>query len=255
MRIDILTLFPDAVEASLKISILGRAEKKGILDIHAVQIRDYTENKQQQVDDYPYGGGWGQVMMAQPLKSCLDDVCAKAGEKRRRVIYMSPQGKTFDQSCARRLAADYDHLVLVCGHYEGVDERFIEACVDEELSIGDFVLTGGEIHVGDEVTLLPALENPPLRAAVITLSDKGSRGEREDKSGPLIVEMLTAAGYVVEETMILPDEAKALKAQGKEACSLLYKPDLLWNPVRYACVLEQLRRQFKKFKTYYPVHK
>ena len=86
MRIDILTLFPDAVEASLKISILGRAEKKGILDIHAVQIRDYTENKQQQVDDYPYGGGWGCVMMAQPLKSCLDDVCAKAGEKRRRVI-------------------------------------------------------------------------------------------------------------------------------------------------------------------------
>ena len=145
MRIDILTLFPDAVEASLKISILGRAEKKGILDIHAVQIRDYTENKQQQVDDYPYGGGWGCVMMAQPLKSCLDDVCAKAGEKRRRVIYMSPQGKTFDQSCARRLAADYDHLVLVCGHYEGVDERFIEECVDEEISLGDFVLTGGEI--------------------------------------------------------------------------------------------------------------
>ena len=145
MRIDILTLFPDAVEASLKISILGRAEKKGILDIHAVQIRDYTENKQQQVDDYPYGGGWGCVMMAQPLKSCLDDVCAKAGEKRRRVIYMSPQGKTFDQSCARRLAADYDHLVLVCGHYEGVDERFIEECVDEEISMGDFVLTGGEI--------------------------------------------------------------------------------------------------------------
>ena len=126
MRIDILTLFPDAVEASLKISILGRAEKKGILDIHAVQIRDYTENKQQQVDDYPYGGGWGCVMMAQPLKSCLDDVCAKAGEKRRRVIYMSPQGKTFDQSCARRLAADYDHLVLVCGHYEGVDEQGTE---------------------------------------------------------------------------------------------------------------------------------
>ena len=145
MRIDILTLFPDAVEASLKISILGRAEKKGILDIHAVQIRDYTENKQQQVDDYPYGGGWGCVMMAQPLKSCLDDVCAKAGEKRRRVIYMSPQGKTFDQSCARRLAADYDHLVLVCGHYEGVDQRFLDECVDEEISTGDFVLTGGEI--------------------------------------------------------------------------------------------------------------
>ena len=145
MRIDIMTLFPEAVAASLKISILGRAEKKGILDLRCVQIRDYTENKQQQVDDYPYGGGWGCVMMAQPLKSCLDAVCADAGERRRRVIYLSPQGKPFDQREARRLASEYDHLVLVCGHYEGVDERFIEECVDEELSLGDFVLTGGEI--------------------------------------------------------------------------------------------------------------
>ena len=145
MRIDILTLFPDAVEASLKISILGRAEKKGILDIHAVQIRDYTENKQQQVDDYPYGGGWGCVMMAQPLKSCLDDIMSTARNKRSRVIYMSPQGKPYDQATARRLREDYDHLVLVCGHYEGIDERFIEQCVDEEISLGDFVLTGGEL--------------------------------------------------------------------------------------------------------------
>ena len=145
MRIDIMTLFPEAVAASLKISILGRAEKKGVLDIRCVQIRDYTENRQQQVDDYPYGGGWGCVMMAQPLKSCLDAVCADAPEARRRVIYLSPQGKTFDQAAAKRLAADYDHLVLICGHYEGVDERFIEQCVDEELSLGDFVLTGGEI--------------------------------------------------------------------------------------------------------------
>ena len=145
MRIDILTLFPDAVEASLKISILGRAEKKGILDIHAVQIRDYTENKQQQVDDYPYGGGWGCVMMAQPLKSCLDDIMSTARNKRSRVIYMSPPGKPYDQATARRLREDYDHLVLVCGHYEGIDQRFIDECVDEEISMGDFVLTGGEI--------------------------------------------------------------------------------------------------------------
>ncbi len=146
MRVDIMTLFPDAVAASLKISILGRAEKKGILDIRCVQIRDFTDNRQQQVDDYPYGGGWGCVMMAQPLKACLDSVLAdRAEDARTRVIYLSPQGRTFDQDTARRLARDYDHLVLVCGHYEGVDERFIEACVDEELSLGDFVLTGGEI--------------------------------------------------------------------------------------------------------------
>lgn len=144
-RIDILTLFPDSMSAVLGESIIGRAKKKGAVEINCVQIRDYTENKQMQVDDYPYGGGWGLVMMAQPLKSCLDDVMRRAGQRRSRVIYMSPQGKPFNQEEAKRLRRDYDHLVLVCGHYEGVDERFIEECVDEELSLGDFVLTGGEI--------------------------------------------------------------------------------------------------------------
>ena len=147
MRIDILTLFPDTMRAMLGESILGRAQARGLLDIRCHQIRDYTENRQKQVDDYPYGGGWGQVMMAQPLKSCLDAALADSTvpKARRRVIYLSPQGATFTQAKARQLKADYDQLVLVCGHYEGVDERFIEACVDEELSIGDFVLTGGEI--------------------------------------------------------------------------------------------------------------
>ncbi|MBO5556231.1 MAG: tRNA (guanosine(37)-N1)-methyltransferase TrmD, partial [Oscillospiraceae bacterium] len=146
MRIDIMTLFPDTVHAVLHESILGRAIKKDLLAINCVQIRDYTENKQNQVDDYPYGGGWGCVLMAQPLKACLDAVVKAAPEGlRRRVIYMSPQGKPFNQETARRLQRDYDHLVLICGHYEGVDERFLEACVDEEISLGDFVLTGGEI--------------------------------------------------------------------------------------------------------------
>ena len=165
MRIDVLTLFPDAVMAVLGTSILGRAAKKGILEINAVQIRDYTENRQQQVDDYPYGGGWGCVMMAQPLKSCLDNVMSTAKDKKSRVIYMSPQGKPFDQSEARRLARDYDHLVLVCGHYEGVDERFIELCCDEEMSVGDFVLTGGEIPamaIADSVCrLVPGVLSDP----------------------------------------------------------------------------------------------
>lgn len=165
MRIDILTLFPDAVNAMMSSSILGRAAKKGVIEINCIQIRDFTTNKQQQVDDYPYGGGWGCVMMAQPLKACLDHVTAEAGERRRRVIYMSPQGKRFDQSEARRLVSDYDHLVLVCGHYEGVDERFIELCCDEELSLGDFVLTGGEIPamaVADSVCrMVPGVLSDP----------------------------------------------------------------------------------------------
>ena len=145
MRIDIITLFPDTVNAVLHESILGRAAKKGIIEINCIQIRDYTENKQNQVDDYPYGGGFGCVMMAQPLKSCLDNIMSTTQSLRSRVIYLSPQGQTYNQETAKRLKRDYDHLVLVCGHYEGVDERFIEQCVDEELSLGDFVLTGGEI--------------------------------------------------------------------------------------------------------------
>lgn len=140
-----MTLFPDSVKHVLGESIIGRAAAKGIIEINCVQIRDFTENKQNQVDDYPYGGGWGCVMMAQPLKACLDDIRSNTAELKTRVIYMSPQGRAFDQKIARKLKDEYDHLVLVCGHYEGIDERFIEECVDEELSLGDFVLTGGEI--------------------------------------------------------------------------------------------------------------
>ncbi len=140
-----MTLFPDTVNAVLHESIIGRAAKKGLIEINCVQIRDYTENRQNQVDDYPYGGGWGCVMMAQPLKSCLDDIMSTAQGRRSRVIYMTPQGRPYTQETAKLLRRDYDHLVLVCGHYEGIDERFIEECVDEEISLGDFVLTGGEI--------------------------------------------------------------------------------------------------------------
>ncbi len=145
MRVDIMTLFPDTMRALLGESILGRAAVKDIIEINCIQIRDFTENKQGQVDDYSYGGGWGCVMMAQPLKSCLDFVKDCAPGRKTRVIYMSPQGQTLTQAKARELRENYDHLILVCGHYEGVDERFIEACVDEEISIGDFVVTGGEI--------------------------------------------------------------------------------------------------------------
>lgn len=143
MRIDILTLFPDAVMAMMDESILGRARKKGLIDIRAHQIRDYTANRQNQVDDYPYGGGRGAILQADPLYRCWQAVCDEIGGPVR-TVFLSPCGKTFCQADAKRLVAE-EHLILVCGHYEGVDQRFLDECVDEEISLGDFVVTGGEI--------------------------------------------------------------------------------------------------------------
>ena len=144
MKIDIMTLFPDAIDAMMGQSIMGRAQHRGYIKIVAHQIRDYTTNKQMQVDDYPYGGGRGAVMQADPLYRCWEHICQEAGH-RVHTVYMSPCGRVFDQQVAKELKANYDHLILVCGHYEGVDQRFLDECVDEEISIGDFVLTGGEI--------------------------------------------------------------------------------------------------------------
>ncbi len=142
-RIDIMTLFDETVGDMMNESILGRAQERDLLSIEAHQIRDYTLNKQKQVDDYPYGGGRGAVMQADPLYQCWRHITDTFGPGH--TIFLSPAGKTFTQEEAKRLLRDYDHLILVCGHYEGIDERFIEECVDEELSIGDFVLTGGEL--------------------------------------------------------------------------------------------------------------
>ena len=144
MRIDILTLFPASVDAMMNVSILGRAQERGYITIKTHQIRDYTTNKQMQVDDYPYGGGRGAVMQADPLYRCWAHVCEEAGS-RGHTIYLSPCGRTFTQSVARELKDKYDHLILVCGHYEGIDERVIDAFADEEISIGDYILTGGEL--------------------------------------------------------------------------------------------------------------
>lgn len=155
-HIDIMTLFPETVGDVLSESILGRAQERDFLRIETHQIRDYTLQKQKQVDDYPYGGGRGAIMQADPLYRCWAHLCEWYG-KHLHTIFLSPCGVTFSQSEAKRLATDYDHLVLVCGHYEGVDQRFIDECVDEEISLGDFVLTGGEIAamaVADAVSRL-----------------------------------------------------------------------------------------------------
>ncbi|NLK33890.1 MAG: tRNA (guanosine(37)-N1)-methyltransferase TrmD [Gracilibacteraceae bacterium] len=143
MRIDILTLFPEMFEAVLKESIIGRAVDKKLLDLEFHNIRDYSDNKHKKVDDYPYGGGLGMIMQCQPIFAAVEAIREKLGEKPH-IILMSPQGRTFDQSKAEELSC-YKNITIICGHYEGIDERVTEALVDEEISIGDFVLTGGEI--------------------------------------------------------------------------------------------------------------
>ncbi len=158
-----MTLFDLTVGDVMNESILGRAQERDILRIDAHQIRDYTKNKQKQVDDYPYGGGRGAVMQADPLYHCWKHIVDTHGPGH--TIYLSPAGTTFTQGVARRLLDDHTHLILVCGHYEGIDQRFIDECVDEELSIGDFVLTGGELPamvVADAVArMVPGVLSDP----------------------------------------------------------------------------------------------
>ncbi|MGO4370625.1 tRNA (guanosine(37)-N1)-methyltransferase TrmD [Paenibacillus sp. 2TAB19] len=159
MKIDVLTLFPEMFEGVFGASILGKAKDKGIVSLQAINFRDYSNNKHNTVDDYPYGGGGGMVLKAEPVFAAVEDL-KLAPNVKPRVILMCPQGETFTQKKAEELAAE-EHIVLICGHYEGYDERIREYLVTDELSIGDYVLTGGEIPamtvIDSVVRLLPGV--------------------------------------------------------------------------------------------------
>lgn len=143
MRIDILTLFPEMCNSVLGESIIGRARAAGKVEINSIDIRNYSEDKHRRVDDKPYGGGMGMVMQAEPIYKCFEDLCNDIGE-RPHLIYMTPQGKTLTQDRVKELAK-MNNIAILCGHYEGIDERVIEALEPEEISVGDYVLTGGEL--------------------------------------------------------------------------------------------------------------
>ncbi len=143
MRIDILTLFPEMCLSVLGESIIGRARENGFIEINCRNIRDYTLDKHNRVDDAPYGGGTGMIMQTQPIYDCFSALCDELGA-RPHLIYMSPQGKTLTQERVKELST-LDNIALLCGHYEGVDQRVLDEIVDEEISIGDYVLTGGEL--------------------------------------------------------------------------------------------------------------
>lgn len=143
MRFDIMTLFPDMINAVANTSIIGRAIEAGLIEIHAQDIRDFSKDKHRKVDDTPYGGGMGMLMTAQPIIDCYNSF-ASALPENRRVIYLSPKGSVFNHEKAIELSK-YDSLVFLCGHYEGIDARVEELIIDEQISVGDFVLTGGEL--------------------------------------------------------------------------------------------------------------
>ena len=163
MRFDILTLFPEMIDGVLNASVIGRAQQNGCITVCTHDIRKYSGNKHNKVDDAPYGGGYGMVMMCQPVVDCIRAVKSRL-EGTTRVIYMSPQGSLFNQKKAEELTR-YDNLILLCGHYEGIDERIIELEVDEELSVGDYVLTGGELPAAIVVDCVSRLIDGVLPAS------------------------------------------------------------------------------------------
>ncbi len=144
MRIDIVTAFPDLVQSPLNESILKRAQEKGVVHIYIHDLREFTTDRHHQVDDYPYGGGSGMILKPEPFFRAVDKIREAFPSEKRKIIFMTPQGKLFNQKMANDLV-EWEHLIFLCGHYKGVDERVVEALVTDEISIGDYVLTGGEL--------------------------------------------------------------------------------------------------------------
>lgn len=161
MRIDIITLFPEMMETVLSESIIGRAQKKGVLEIVCHQLRDFAFDKHRHVDDAPYGGGKGMLMMTEPIALCFEDICKNFDEKPY-FVYMTPQGNVLTQQKLIDISNNHKNICVLCGHYEGVDQRVIDELIDEEISIGDYVLTGGELPTLVFVDALARMEKGVL---------------------------------------------------------------------------------------------
>ena len=220
MKIDILTLFRDMF-AALEESILGRARRAGKIEINVVNIRDYTEDKHLKCDDYPFGGGAGMVMMPQPVGSAIDAL--DKGHKARR-IYLSPKGETLRQQKVVSLLA-YEHLILLCGHYEGVDQRIIDLFIDEEISIGDYVLTGGELPAMVLVDCVSRYVDGVISTSSL-VDESFSDGLLEY---PQYTRPQEYRGLTVPEVLLSGDHAKVDKWRREQALKLTEKmrPDLL----------------------------
>lgn len=225
MRIEVITTFPGIIEAATSESIIGRARQKGIVDISAVNLRDFTEDKHRTTDDTPYGGGPGMVMKAEPLFKAVESLTARRAAERTRVLLMTPQGRRFGQKMAEELAGE-SHLIFVCGRYEGVDERIREHLVTDEVSIGDYIVTGGE---------LPALVIIDAVARLLpgVLGDETSSESESYSSGLLEYPQYTRPaifrGWQVPKVLLSGNHAEIEKWRRAQALerTLERRPDLL----------------------------
>ncbi len=227
-----MTLFPDMVRSVLDESIIGRAQDGGILTIKCHNIRDYSIDKHKKTDDTPYGGGKGMVMTCQPIVDCYRSVIGEIPrENKKRVIYMSPKGRIFNHSVARELA-EYDNLIFLCGHYEGVDQRVIDLIVDDEISIGDYVLTGGEIPACIVIDAVSRLKEGVLAEAVCYEDESVASGilEYPHYTKPRVFE-----GMEVPYVLVCGDHAKIDRWRLEQAVNLtrVRRPDMLAEHPEY----------------------
>ena len=223
MTIEILTIFPEMFESVLSASILGRAREQGLLDVRCTDIRPFSAAKHKNTDDYPFGGGAGMVMMAQPILDAMAAVSSKLPGARR--IYLGPRGRKLTTDLARELAKE-ESLILLCGHYEGVDQRALDACIDEEISIGDYILTGGELAA-------MVLTDCVARFIPGVLGSAESPEEESFSDGLLEYPQYTRPrdldGQLVPDVLLNGDHAKIRAWRRRESlrATLRFRPDLL----------------------------
>ncbi|OXL82767.1 tRNA (guanosine(37)-N1)-methyltransferase TrmD [Paenibacillus sp. SSG-1] len=244
MRVDVLTLFPEMLDGVFRTSILGKAQEKGIISLHTVNFRDYSGNKHGTVDDTPYGGGGGMVLKPEPIFAAVEDLLENAGHQAKpRVILMCPQGETFSQKKAEEFAKE-EHLIFICGHYEGYDERIREHLITDELSIGDYVLTGGELPAAVVIDAVSRLLPGVLGNETSAVTDSFSTGLLEY---PHYTRPVEFRGWKVPD-MLLSGHHANIEAWRREQAlkrTLERRPDLLDEVEltdRDRKTLEKLRR-------------
>lgn len=244
MKFDVMTLFPNMVRSVLDESIIGRAQSGGIIEVECHNIRDYSTDKHRKTDDTPYGGGVGMVMTCQPIYDCYRDIVEKIPEgESKRVIYMSPKGRIFSHDVARSLAS-YDRLIFLCGHYEGVDQRVLDEIVDEEISIGDYVVTGGEIPACIVIDAVSRLLDGVLASAECYEGESVASGILEY---PQYTKPREFLGREVPEVLLSGNHAQIDKWRLIEAVKITRerRPDLL---AKHPEIEESLKPKEKKRK-------